>query len=158
MQSVLDEGFCAGYHNYWKSQLLKQVTDDAIDAVVEAMGRSPSPLNAIAFERMGGTVERMPGSDTAFQHRSAFTGAWILGRWTKPADAEANIAWSREIWAALQPFSVGVYVNMLNTDPSEQIEPAYGSATYRKLAEVKRRYDPSNFFRVNQNIGPSSEC
>jgi hypothetical protein len=150
MQSLLDEGFCAGYHNYWKSQFLKHVTDEAIDAVVEAMRNSPSPLNAIAFERMGGAVECVPESETAFQHRSAFTGAWILARWTEPADAEINISWARQLWAVLGPFSLGVYVNMLNTDPSERVEPAYGSATYRKLVEMKRLYDPSNFFRVNQ--------
>jgi hypothetical protein len=155
MQSLLDEGFCAGYHNYWKSQFLKQATDAAIDEVVEAMRYSPSPLNAIAFERMGGAVQCVPESETAFQHRSAFTGAWILARWTEPAHAMANISWARELWAALEPFSLGVYVNMLNTDPSEAVQPAYGSATFAKLAEVKRRYDPGNFFRVNQNIHPS---
>ena len=158
MQTIFDAAFPSGLQNYWKSHFLKAVTDEGIDIAIEAIRNSPSPLNAIVFEGLGGAMARFGELDTAFAHRKAAAHLGIFGRWTDPADAEKNSQWTREFWSAMDPWSTGgVYVNAIGQEGLEPVKSsAYGSATYRRLAELKRRYDPDNFFRVNQNILPAA--
>ncbi len=80
----------------------------------------------------------------------------VNARWERPADAEANVGWAREVWSALRPCSSGgVYVNFLGDEAAARVRAAYGEAKYARLARLKRRYDPENVFRVNQNIEPA---
>ena len=151
---MFDAGFPAGRLNYWKSSFLRELTDKAIDTLVEQFTAVSSSLSAVAIEPFGGAVSRVGIGETAFPHRRALYSLVIVGMWTDPAESAINIRWTREFWSAMQPFSSeAVYVNYLDTDDADRVQTAYDPATYQRLQLLKERYDPGNFFRVNQNIG-----
>jgi hypothetical protein len=155
LQSMLDAGFPDGNQNYWKSTFLRGLTDEAIAVAVEHANRAPSPLTATIIEYYGGAAGRVPTSDTAFAQRNSFYDLGILGAWASPTDSEKNISWAREFAAAMQPFSSGGYLlSFLDQEPDETIKAAFGS-NYERLAAIKKKYDPTNFFRVNHNIRPT---
>jgi FAD/FMN-containing dehydrogenase len=154
IQSMFDAGFPPGRLNYWKSSFLRELTDKAIDTLVAQFTAVPSSLSAVAIEPFGGAVSRVGVDQTAFPHRRALYSLVIVSMWTDPVESATNIRWTREFWNAMQPFSSeAVYVNYLDTDDAERVQAAYDPATYRRLRQLKQRYDPGNFFRVNQNIG-----
>ncbi len=156
VQTMFDAGFPFGRLNYWKSSFLRDLPDDAITTLVAFFKAVPSPFSAVAIEPFGGAVARVGVEETAFAHRQARFSVVIVGMWTDPADSATNIRWSRELWSAMQPFSTeAVYVNYLDTDEADRVQAAYDAATYRRLRLVKDRYDPENFFRMNQNIAPT---
>ena len=156
VQTMFDAGFPFGRLNYWKSSFLRDLPDDAITTLVAFFKAVPSPFSAVAIEPFGGAVARVGVEETAFAHRQARFSVVIVGMWTDPADSATNIRWSRELWSAMQPFSTeAVYVNYLDTDEADRVQAAYDAATYRRLRLVKDRYDPENFFRMNQNIPPT---
>lgn len=153
MNTLIDTENPPGQHNYWKWNGLKGVTDEVIDAVVEAFARVPSPQTAVIIDQLHGTASRVPADATAFAHREAPHGLVISSTWTDAADTEANITWTRELAAATAPYSTGgVYVNSAAGDKAEA---TYGS-NYQRLSAIKAKYDPTNFFRSNQNIKPAS--
>ena len=156
VQTMFDAGFPFGRLNYWKSSFLRDLPDDAITTLVAFFKAVPSPFSAVAIEPFGGAVARVGVEETAFAHRQDRFSVVIVGMWTDPADSATNIRWSRELWSALQPFSTeAVYVNYLDTDDTDRVQAAYDAETYRRLRLVKDRYDPENFFRMNQNIAPT---
>ena len=156
---MFDPAFPPGRLNYWKSNFLRDLSDEAIAALVEQFRSVPSPFSAIAIEPLGGAVARVGVDQTAFPHRRARYSLVIVSMWTDPADSDANIRWTRELWSAMQPFSTeGVYVNYLDTDDADRVPAAYDASTYQRLQLVKEKYDPENFFRVNQNIGPATRA
>ena len=154
IQSMFDGGFPAGRQHYWKSSFLRELSDKAIDTMIDHFGRVPSPYTAVAIEPFGGAVTRVGVEETAFPHRVASFSLVLVGMWMDRAEAEANIRWVRDYWNAMQPYATdAVYVNYLDTDDSARVPAAYGP-TFRRLRELKKKYDPDNFFQVNQNIGP----
>jgi FAD/FMN-containing dehydrogenase len=158
LQTMFDPSFPAGRRNYWKSGFLGGWDDAAIDTLVEHFARVPSPYSGVFAEHYGGTAGRVGPDETAFAHRGLLSNLIILAAWDDPADDEVNIGWARELWKAMQPFAVdAVYVNCLDDVRDEgeaRIRAAYG-ASYERLVKLKRTYDPTNLFRVNQNIKPS---
>jgi FAD/FMN-containing dehydrogenase len=156
LQSMLDEGFPSGLQVYWRSDFLTDLNNEAIAAIVDHFGRITSPLSAIIIEQLGGAVARVGADDTAFTHRDADYNLAIVGRWTDPAEADRHVAWVRGLAAALRPFARGVYVNYLGVgdDPS-RVRAAYRPETFARLAALKAKYDPTNLFRLNQNIPPA---
>jgi hypothetical protein len=115
-----------------------------------------SPFTTLALEPFGGAVGRVGVGKTAFPHRRAQYSLVIVGMWTDPAESPLHTQWVRDLWDAMQPFSTeAVYVNYLDTDDADRVQAAYGGPTYQRLRLLKERYDPENFFRVNQNIGPA---
>jgi len=157
-QQLLDEGFPFGLQNYWKSEFLKDLSDEAIDILVDRFEQVPSPLTAIVLEQFGGAYRRVAAGENAFSHRDWDYNFVIISRWTDPAEAERNIQWARDVWQAVQPFAAGVvYVNYLEggEEGARRIRSAYGSG-YDRMVELKTRYDPTNFFRLNQNVQPSA--
>jgi FAD/FMN-containing dehydrogenase len=154
IQRLADPRYPPGRLNYWKANFLAELGDELIDIVVDAFARVPSSHSIIDFELMGGAVAQVGATDTAFSHRRAAFSLLLLGRWDDPMASEANVAWIRELWERTRPLSsAGVYVNYLGTEGDERIREAYGT-NYDRLAAVKRKYDPHNFFRLNQNIHP----
>jgi FAD/FMN-containing dehydrogenase len=155
LNTMLDAGYPKGALNYWKSHFLPDLPDAAIDTMVDAFERCPSPMSEIMLEHFHGAAARVGISDTAFPLRSVGYNFLVLSQWMSPADNEQCIAWARETYAAMQPFvGVGRYVNYLDHDESgDPVAAAYGS-NYRRLRELKAKYDPSNFFHMNQNIKP----
>ena len=157
-QTLLDDGFPFGLQNYWKSEFLKRLPDEAIDVLVEQFSAVPSPLSALVLEQFGGAYRRVGADETAFVHRDWDYNFLIIARWTDPAEADRNIQWARGVWQAVQPFaSGGVYVNYLEPgqEGADRVRAAYGPV-YDRLVALKNRYDPSNFFRLNQNIRPTA--
>jgi hypothetical protein len=111
----------------------------------------PDPVGVL----YGGAAGRVPPNETAFAQRTAFYDLGILGQWASQADSPKNIAWARDFAAAMQPFSSGGYLlSFLDQEPEEVIKAAFGS-NYDRLATVKKKYDPTNFFRVNHNVRPA---
>src|SRR5262245_52796713 len=150
---MLDAAYPKGALNYWKSSFVPALTDAAIDTLVDCYSRVPSPMTGIIVEHFHGAVTRVPVTDTAFPHRSTGYNVAFVSEWTNPADTDRNIAWTRESYAAIQPFvGGGRYVNYLDNDePADQVAQAYGPV-YARLREIKTKYDPTNFFHMNQNI------
>jgi FAD/FMN-containing dehydrogenase len=155
MNTLLDEGFPTGSLSYWLSSFTRGLPDELIDIAVERFASVPSPMNAILFERFHGAVTRVPVTETAVPHRDEGWNLLLPSVWMDPADNEANIAWTRETFAAMRPhFGTGRWLNYLGDDQKEDaIRAAYGP-NYDRLVEVKRQYDPENVFHLNHNIVP----
>lgn len=155
LQRLLDAGSPAGLENYAKAEYLHDLTDGAIDAIVEAVASVPSPASQLYVVHLGGAVSRVGEGETAFSHRDAPYLVNILSMWNDPEDWDEHVAWARAAWASLRPFSAGgAYVNFLGEEGQNRVRDAYGLATYDRLVEVKNRYDPTNLFALNQNIPP----
>lgn len=156
MQSMLDDAFPSGNQNYWKSAFLPRLDDQAIAVIIDHANRAASPLTAIAIEYYGGAASRVGVADTAFAHRAAEYDIGVLTQWADPAESPRHIAWARSLAAALEPFASGAHLlNFLGEDEDHKaIRGAFG-ANYERLRAVKKKYDPTNFFRVNQNVEPA---
>jgi FAD/FMN-containing dehydrogenase len=156
LQQMLDEGFPPGANNYWRSHFLTGIPDEAIEILVAGANTAPSPLNSIVIEHLGGAVARVGNDETAFDHRDAEYNLLIVAVWTDPVEADANIAWARQLWDAMQPYARGVYVNYLGVgDSAERVRAGYSPEKYARLAALKREVDPENLFHRNQNIPPA---
>ncbi len=155
-QSMIDEGFPKGRLNYWKSSLLKGLSDATIDALVDEFETVGSPYSAVLIEHLGGAVARVEPDTTAFGVRDAAYDCLIMSAWTEPSDSDTHIAWADDLWQSIQPDSTGgVYVNYLGDEGEARARAAYG-ANHARLAKLKAKYDPTNLFRFNQNIQPAS--
>jgi hypothetical protein len=152
---MLDAAYPQGAFNYWKSSFLAQLSDDAIDTMIECFKRCPTAMGQLLLEHVHGAVARIGGGDTAFPHRSDGYNFLVLSQWTGASKTDACIAWARETFEEMQPFvASGRYVNYLDDDEAGDPVPfAYGP-NYRRLQQVKTKYDSQNFFRMNQNILP----
>ena len=156
LQSMLDDGFPSGLHVYWRSDFLKGLPDEALDALVDRFQAITSPLSALLIEQFGGAVARVPADETAFAQRDALFNLAIISRWADASTANTHIEWARKTSEAARPFaSGGVYVNYLGTEGADRVKAAYG-AKYDKLVAAKQKYDPTNLFSVNQNIQPAA--
>ena len=154
-QQVLDPLLAPGMRNYWKSHEFLTIPDGLIDVLLEFGGRLPDPQTEIAFAQLGGAISRVPDDATAYSHREANFLVNLHGRWDGAANDGKCIGWARDLFKACGPFSTGgVYVNFLTADEEERVKLAYG-ANHSKLAAIKKKYDPTNLFRLNQNIRPS---
>jgi FAD/FMN-containing dehydrogenase len=155
MNTILDAGFPAGSLNYWLSSFTRGLPDELIDIATERFATVPSPMTAILLEHFHGAVTRVGVTETAVPHRDRGWNLLIPSVWSDTNDTEANVAWSRETFAAMRPhFGSGRWLNYLGDDQAEDaIRAAYGP-NYNRLVEVKRRYDPDNVFHLNHNIAP----
>jgi FAD/FMN-containing dehydrogenase len=154
-QTMVDAFWPRGLQNYWKSTFLTELSDEAIDTFVTHFAMVPSPQTVAVLEHFGGAMRRIAPEASAFPHRQLDYDFLITSMWTDPAEAERNIAWTREFWDALQPFTpAAVYVNYLGVEGEERVRAAYG-ANYDRLVALKNQYDPTNLFRLNQNVPPT---
>jgi FAD/FMN-containing dehydrogenase len=155
MNSFMDASYPKGAFNYWKSSFLSALTDEAIDAFVDGYGACPSPMSAVFLEHFHGAATRIRPDATAFPHRRAGYDYLLIAQWSNPADTERCITWGRASFDRMRPFmAAGRYVNYMDRDETaDQVAAAYGP-NYRRLQRVKKKYDPSNVFRLNQNIPP----
>jgi FAD/FMN-containing dehydrogenase len=154
LQTMIDDSAPHGINNYDRAHWLAELPDEAIDTMVELFAEVPSPMSLLLNARMGGAVERVPADATAFGHRDCHRLLWIIGQWFE-GDLEEQRAWSERVYEAMKPYSDGaVYVNALGDEGEERIRAAYEDAVWKRLTEAKRRWDPDNVFRLNQNIKP----
>jgi FAD/FMN-containing dehydrogenase len=155
MQSLLDAFFPDGNYNYWKSTMQRELSDDAISVILDHTNKMSSPLSMVVVEYYGGAAGRVGASDTAFPHRHLPWDILIAAQWANPAESSQHRAWARGLADALRPFSSGAYLlSALDQEADEVINAAFG-ANLPRLAALKKKYDPTNFFRVNQNIKPA---
>jgi FAD/FMN-containing dehydrogenase len=157
LQSIIENFNPPGMRNYWKSDYWTQLSDDAIDLLVEEFPSVPAPHTHLVIEQMGGAVSQIGEDETAIGHRNAPYNLILIGIWAEPAEDERNIGWLRRLWEALRPFSSGgVYVNYQMGDEENRVRAAYGPEKYERLVALKNKYDPTNLFRLNQNIAPTA--
>jgi hypothetical protein len=153
-QGTFDATVPHGLHYYWRSHYLDELGDGAIDTLVEHAWRHRSPCSYTIMFQLGGAVRRVPEEATAFSGRGAGYALNINAVTTDGDGFPEQTAWARGMWEAMAPHGSGVYVNFLDREGNERVRAAYGEATYRRLAALKRAWDPDNLFRLNQNITP----
>lgn len=153
--ALLDASVPRGALNYWKAQFVTELSDDCINAMVDAFAACPSPMSQVVVEHFHGAASRVPVQDTACTMRITGFNVVIISQWQEPRDNERCIAWCRDMHTALGPYLGSTrYVNYLDVD--EEDDPAtvaYG-ANYGRLRELKAKYDPENVFHINVNIRP----
>jgi FAD/FMN-containing dehydrogenase len=155
-QMAFDPLLTPGARNYWKSHDLADLSDAAIKAILSAVRTLPSPECEVFIAHVGGAMARVPANATAWPNRNAHFIMNAHARWRDKAQDAACIAWARQLSDATAPYASGsVYINFMPDDENDRVERAYG-ANYQRLAQIKRRYDPDNLFRLNQNIRPAS--
>jgi FAD/FMN-containing dehydrogenase len=138
-----------------RSMYANEISDETIDAIIAGMEVATSPVSMVQFRGLGGAMARVPVDATAFAHRDKQYQVTVLGLWQDPNDDQTpHRAWAESLWQKIRHDASGVYVNFLSKEGQARIRDAYPSATYERLVGVKRAYDPSNFFRLNQNIDP----
>lgn len=145
-----------GLRNYWKTSYLGTVKEDAIDTMVTYHQSVPSRFTHQVIYTLGGAVSRVNDEATAVAYRDARHAYVIVGMWDDAAQDDEQISYVRRLWTAMQPFSSGgFYPNYEANVPAGQLKSAFGPGKYERLLSLKRKYDPDNFFRLNQNINPA---
>jgi hypothetical protein len=156
IQSMLDISAPAGLHYYFKCPFLCELTDDAIRAIVEHAECLPSEQTQVVLEHMHGAASRVPASETAFGLRRTHYSINVMAAWNDSSLTQKCIDWAREFASILETFGASdAYVNYLGDEGTAAVRASYG-VNYNRLAELKKKYDPNNFFRFNQNILPIS--
>ena len=144
-----------GRLNYWKSNMLREFSEDAMDRLIESFKQVTSRDSSVLVLQLGGAVKRLGKDGTAVNHRTSPYNLVIMSEWSDSSESEKHIRWTDELWNAMQPFSSGgVYVDNLGNEGEERVKAAYGT-NYERLVSLKNKYDPTNLFRFNQNIRPT---
>ena len=155
LQSMLDFSAPAGLQYYFKCPFLRELTDEAIRAIVDYAEAMPSEQTQVVIEHMHGVASRVPATETAFGLRRVHYSINIMPAWSDAAQAEKCIDWAHEFAALLETFGASdAYVNYLGDEGPSAVRASYG-VNYERLAQLKKKYDPDNFFRFNQNIVPA---
>jgi hypothetical protein len=156
LQSMLDGGAPHGRHYYWKAHKLPTLTDEVIDIFLESISAATSPFAQINGWAVGGAVSRVADDATAVGDRHEGFEMSITVGWPPPdPDPDRHKAWVRDAWDALRPYGEGVYANFISDEGTTGVEYAYGERLQR-LRSLKARYDPDNFFHLNNNIAPNT--
>ncbi|WEX76628.1 FAD-binding oxidoreductase [Sinorhizobium numidicum] len=156
-QQAFDPLLTPGARNYWKSHDFMELSDTTIGILLDAVRQLPGPECEIFIAHVGGAAGRVAAEDTAFPQRSAHFVMNVHARWREPAMDQACIDWARRLFETAKPYAAGTaYINFMPEDEIDRVEAAYGG-NYHRLVEVKRRYDPQNLFRMNQNVRPVEE-
>ena len=157
VNTLFDAGFPKGAMNYWKSNFLAALSDEAIETMIAQFADCPSPMGAVLLEHFHGAATRVGQTATAFPHRAVGYNMLVLGEWASPSETTPNIAWARDTYTAMSKhFASGRYANYLNAEEvgaADAVAAAFGP-NWARLRELKRRYDPDNIFHWNQNIRP----
>jgi len=144
-----------GVQRYWKSSFLKELGDDLVEILVERSATMLSPMSMVLFFHLHGAAARVDRNATAFGLRQDQWDYDVISQWNDPAETGQHVQWTREYWTAVEPFATGeVYVNHLDAEEVTRIRAAYGGH-YDRLVALKNKYDPTNLFRMNQNIRPT---
>jgi hypothetical protein len=157
LQSMLDAGMPTGIHEYFKVDWLKSLPDEAIDTVVAQADQLPAPFGQLILAPMGGAVSRSGTKDMALSVPDVPWLYFCLSLWMDPTEDERNTAWARGFATAMREFGLGTgFPNFIEPDEGDRLRTSYGDEKYVRLVELKRRWDPQNLFRLNQNIAVPS--
>ena len=144
-----------GFRNYWKSHNFTEISDGLVDVLVESAAKVATGHCEVFIACLGGATSRVAPEAMAYSHRDANYVMNVHGRWETAAEDAAVIAWARGVSDGAAPFATGgVYVNFMPDDEDDRVDAAYG-VNRARLAELKKKYDPTNFFSLNQNIKPA---
>jgi len=153
-QTAFDPLLTPGARNYWKSHDFADISDEAIAVITDAVGTLPSPECEVFIAQVGGAMARVAADATAYPNRDAHFIMNVHTRWREPAEDEKCISWARDLFNKAAPYATGsAYVNFIPEDEPDRTEEVYGP-NYKRLAEIKKRWDPANRFHRNQNIAP----
>ena len=156
INTLSDGGYPRGAFNYWKSAFLRDLSDAALEVMLDALHWCPSPMSGLGIVPYQGAVSRVDAAATAFPHREPGYSLLIVSQWQDPADTGPGIVWAKETFEQLRPYLAGKqYLNNLPADDGRIARDLWG-ANYDRLLAVKRRYDPDNTFRLNHNINPGT--
>jgi FAD/FMN-containing dehydrogenase len=154
LQSAFDALYTTGHQWYWKADFVRELSDEAI-ALHLKHGVVPTMLSTMHLYPINGAASRVKNSNTPWAYRDATWAMVIVGVDPDPAQKDKITAWAKDYWNALHPYSAGgAYVNFMMEEGEDRIRATYGK-NYDRLAKIKKKYDPTNFFRVNQNIKPA---
>ena len=158
LQGLLADGYPHGLQNYWKAEIYPELPDEAIETLLHQATPPSSPLHSILVQPLGGQIHRVPDSATALGWR--VSGNWalhVLGMWQNPEETPRHIEWVRALSNAMRPWAQsGAYLNYLMDEGDQRIRDSFGP-NYARIAALKKKYDPTNLFRMNQNIKPARE-
>jgi FAD/FMN-containing dehydrogenase len=156
MQSLLDAAFPAGARYRWRSSFLEDVSDGAVEAIVRSGASRTSPFSAVILEWYGGAPNRVLESATAMAHREPQFDLLVSAMWMNAEEDDLHTAWVKRVWDDLAPFGSGrVYGNVVDRGEKDRLSETYG-VNLTRLRELKKRYDPGNMLRFNQNVAPTS--
>jgi hypothetical protein len=156
LQTLFDAGSPAGLQNYWKAHYLMGLDDAAIDTLVAGAAAMRPGESQLHIHHLGGAMNRVAADATAFATRDAHYVLNVLGIWDDPAESAQHTQWVRDLWQAMTPHATGgAYLNFMGEEGAERVRAAY-QGNYERLAALKATYDPTNFFRLNQNIPPGA--
>lgn len=155
VQALVDPANPPGRRNYWKAENMGELSDEAIDALVEGASKMPAPFTVILLEPKGRAISWMDEDEMAIGGRDAAHTLYAFAMWEDPAETEAHVGWARGFMEAMGPYTIpGISLNF-SADQSEARVKAFFSGKYERLGALKDKYDPTNLFRLNQNIEPS---
>ena len=156
-QQAFDPLLVPGMRNYWKSHNFSEIPDGAIDVLIASVQKLPSPHCEIFVGMLGGAASRVPADATAYSQRDANFVMNVHSRWETAEEDEKCISWAREFFNNAAPYATGgVYVNFMPADEADRVAGgAYKSEVMTRLEQLKGKWDPDNFFRMNQNIKPA---
>ncbi|MDA1129314.1 MAG: FAD-binding oxidoreductase [Chloroflexi bacterium] len=158
LQALTDAALVPGRQYYEKSHFMKEISDEAIDLMVEHFAESTAALPVILLQQVGNAVLRVANDATAYSHRDGVYNCLIIPVWDDPGETEIHRKWCRDLWEALEPYGTGgIYVNNIGREEDDSealVRSSYGS-NYLRLAEIKKQFDGDNLFRHNQNIRPA---
>src|SRR3954454_35243 len=154
-QQALDPLYPRGLHNYFRSAFLPEVDDRALRVLQESFATLPNPLAEIHLQHLGGAVGRVAAQETAYAHRDQEFIVNVIARTADADGFDESVAWARGVAVAIGA-DAGTYVNFAGDSDPSLVPASYPPETYRRLVELKNRYDPTNLFRLNQNIAPSA--
>jgi FAD/FMN-containing dehydrogenase len=149
-------GGVRGLRHHDRAMYVQRFDIDAAEKIMHFMSNMTSPMAMTQIRVLGGEMARVPADATAFVHRDKTALVALINQWQDPAQDELQHDWTERFYTAMWPHGDGVYVNFLGNEGEARVREAYSAATYARLAEVKAKYDPTNFFRLNQNIKPAS--
>lgn len=154
LQTMFDDLYPPGMQWYWKADFVKDFNDTSIDLHAKYGSQLPTPLSGVHVYPINGAASRIAKNDTAWNYRDANYALVIVGLDPDPGNKEIITNWAKDYWNALHPYSAGgAYVNFMMDEGEDRIKATYRE-NYKRLAEIKAKYDPNNLFRVNQNIKP----
>ncbi|MGH7109437.1 MAG: FAD-binding oxidoreductase [Stellaceae bacterium] len=155
LNALFDAAFpYGGVQRYWKSSFLKELGDEVLDLMIARSAKLLSPMSMVLFFHMHGAAARVDADATAFGLRGDQWDYDVISQWTGGAEGAGHVQWTRDFWNAVEPFASGVYINHLDAEEAGRIRGAYRLG-YDRLVALKNTYDPTNLFRLNQNIKPT---
>jgi hypothetical protein len=156
LNSASDALYPAGYQWYWRADFVNELSDKAIEEHVKYGAQLPSMHSTMHLYPIDGAAGRVKNNETAWNYRNAKWAEVIVGVDPDPANNDKIISWTKDYWEAVHPYSAGgAYVNFMMDEGEDRVKASYGD-NYKRLAEIKKKYDPNNLFRVNQNIKPAA--